>query len=173
MQAGERDLALEAWLRERLDLVPAWPAGARAVAEGAHDPVSASVRQEVLTTIQAYYAALSDRDWRAFAEHFWPGATLSTIWQPPGETMERVTAVSVPEFVERAPEGPGSREIFEERMLDARIRLEGELAQVWARYEARFGDPGDIAEWQGVDAFTLLRHDGRWRIVSVAYARAE
>jgi hypothetical protein len=24
-------------------------------------------------------------------------------------------------------------------------------------------------QWQGIDAFTLMKHEGRWRIVSVAF----
>jgi len=39
----------------------------------------------------------------------------------------------------------------------------------WARYTARFGDPGSVRTWKGIDAFTLMRHEGRWRIVSLAY----
>lgn len=127
-------------------------------------------RAEVRSELEAYYADFSARDWDAFADHFWEGAALTSIWRPPGEPDERVVAQTVPDFVAAAPEGPGSREIFEERMTDVRITVRGPLAQAWARYEARFGDPGEVAEWTGTDAFTLLRHGGRWRIASLAYA---
>ena len=123
----------------------------------------------ILTELRGYYRALSARDWEAFASHFWPGAGLTTVWQPAGEAARRVVTTSVPEFVAQAPLGPGSRSVFEETLLDARIRTVGDLAQAWVRYQARFGDPGDISEWEGVDAFTLLRHAGRWRIVALAY----
>ena len=66
--------------------------------------------------LEAYYADFSARDWDAFASHFWPGATITTIWQPPGESQMRVVSSSVPAFVEQAPDGPGSKEIFSERM---------------------------------------------------------
>lgn len=137
---------------------------------GAGSAAADSARVEVVAELERYYADLSARDWDAFADRFWPGATITTVWQPPGEEAERVVVTSVPEFVERAPEGPGSREIFEERMEDVRVRVRGDLAQAWARYAARFGDPGDVAEWEGTDAFTLMQHDGRWRIVSLAFA---
>jgi hypothetical protein len=55
-------------------------------------------------------------------------------------------------------------------MLDARIRRTGALAQAWVRYQARFGDLGDVREWNGLDAFTLMQHEGRWRIVALAFA---
>lgn len=129
-----------------------------------------SLRNEVLAELERYYADFSARDWDRFSSHFWPGATITTVWQPPGEEEDRVVVTPVPEFVARAPEGPGSREIFEERMLEAEVRVSGGLAQAWARYRARFGDPGEVSEWDGTDAFTLLKHDGRWKIVSLVFA---
>lgn len=135
--------------------------------EGAADP---SGRAEVLAELEAYYTDFSARDWEVFSDHFWPGATITTVWQPPEEASERVVVQTIPEFVARAPEGPGSREIFEETMQGAEVRVTGDLAQAWARYSARFGDPGEVMEWEGTDAFTLMKHDGRWRIVSLAFA---
>lgn len=123
----------------------------------------------VLAELRAYYRDFSARDWRAFADHFWPGATIAVIWQPAGEDSARVVATTIPDFVAQAPAGPGSRQIFEESVIDARIRRTGGLAQAWVRYHARFGDPGAVDEWAGVDAFSLLRHGGRWRIVSLAF----
>jgi len=129
-----------------------------------------SARAAVLEFVTSYYAALSDRDWERFADHFWPGAIITTVWQPEGEPAARVFSQTVREFVEKAPAGPGSREIFEERMLAADVQVRGDLANVFARYTARFGDPGDVMEWKGVDSFSLLRHEGAWRIVSLAFA---
>jgi hypothetical protein len=123
----------------------------------------------VLTALRAYYRDFSARDWSAFADHFWPDATIATIWQPPGEDSIRVVATAIPDFIAQAPSGPGSRAIFEESMIDARIRVAGDLAQAWVRYRARFGDPGATREWAGVDAFSLLRHGGQWRITSLAF----
>ncbi|HZL99854.1 MAG TPA: nuclear transport factor 2 family protein, partial [Planctomycetota bacterium] len=128
---------------------------------------------ELRAVLERYYADFSARDWPAFAGHFWPGATITTRWQPPGEGAPRVVVTSVPDFVAQAPQGPGSRSIFEERLTGAETRVEGGLAQVWARYAARFGDPGDVDEWTGIDAFTLMRHDGEWKIVALAFAHEE
>lgn len=124
----------------------------------------------VLTALRAYYSDFSARDWTAFADHFWPGGTITTIWRPDGADSAQVHVSTVGEFVAQAPAGPGSRSIFEETMLESRIRVSGGLAQAWVRYRARFGDPGDVMEWEGTDAFTLLQHGGRWRIVSLVFA---
>ena len=130
----------------------------------------ANERETVLEELRAYYADFSERDWNKFSDHFWPDAILSTLWQPPGEKAERVWVTSVPDFVRQAPAGPGSKEVFEEKMTGADVRVQGNLAQVWARYEARFGDPGEIEKWSGIDSFLLLKHGGRWRIIALAYA---
>jgi hypothetical protein len=144
---------------------PSLPGGLVRLAEVAPDSAEAGV----LAELDGLYADLSDRDWDAFADHFWPGATMTTLWQPPGELSPRVVVSTVPDFVKQAPAGPGSREIFEERMVDADVRVHGPMAHVWSRFDARFGDPGSIVEWQGIDAFTLFEHGGRWKVVSVSY----
>lgn len=136
----------------------------------ADDAVETDDTTEVRTALEAYYDALSDRDWPQFTKSFWSGATLTTVWQEPGTAGPAVSTSTVPEFVARAPEGPDSREIFDEHMLEADLRVEGSLATAWVRYRVRFGDPGDIAEWEGTDVVTLLQHDGVWRIVSLAFA---
>jgi hypothetical protein len=129
--------------------------------------------REIRTELERYYSDFSARDWTAFASHFWEGATLATVWQPPGEPAPRVTRLTVPEFVRQAPAGPGSQPVFEERLLGMELRLHGDLAQVWARYEARFGRADSLGTWQGIDAFTLMRHQARWRILALASTRIE
>ena len=137
------------------------------------DMVPDTVRDQVLALIQQYYADLSARDWARVATYFWPAASLATPWQPPDEAADRVVIMTIERFIEQAPLGPGSREIFKERMDSARVRGSASLAQVWAWYSARFGDPGRVESWTGVDAFTLIRHDGRWGITSIAYVNDE
>jgi hypothetical protein len=133
------------------------------------DAAPDSIRDQVLAVVEQYYADLSARDWPRVYDHFWPGATLTTPWQPPGDSAIRVMPTTIEQFIEQAPLGPGSREIFEERMDSARVRGSAALAQVWSWYSARFGDPGQVEAWTGTDAFTLIRHEGRWRIASLAY----
>ena len=58
---------------------------------------------------------------------------------------------------------------FEENKDDAEVKIAGGLAQVWARYKAKFGNPRSLNEWAGVDAFTLPRHDRRWKIASLVF----
>lgn len=127
-------------------------------------------KREIRAELESYYADFSARDWEAFPTHFWPGATLATIWQPPGRPAPMVEIITIPEFLARTAEGPDSMPIFEERMTGVFILVEGPLAHAWADYEATFGEEGNLMEWSGIDAITLLRHEGVWRIVSVGYA---
>ncbi len=128
------------------------------------------LRAEMMAELTNYYRDFSNRDWSRFASHFWPGATITTIWAPTGETARRVVASTVEQFVAEAALGPDSKSIFSERMGQSEIHLHGNLAMVWAHYEARFGEPGDIQRWSGYDAFTLMKHQGRWKITHLAFA---
>ena len=123
----------------------------------------------VVAMIDAYYEDLSARDWDAFASHFWAGADITTVFSPPSDSVSRVVIMPVPDFVAGAPEGPDSREIFEELPEHTDVEVRGDLAVVWVRYRARFGDPGDVREWAGTDVFTLMRHDEVWKIVELAF----
>jgi len=129
------------------------------------NPDEAAIR----SAVARYYADMSARNWPAYAAHFWPRATLTTVWQPPGEQGPRVVVATIDEFLARTAEGPDSKPIFEERLLAQDARVTGNLAQVWARYEARFGDSSNVATWRGVDAFIWMKHAGEWRIVALAY----
>lgn len=166
--AGGEASALEwTWTR---DHGGAFPAPSASPAEDAVPPTGGPLPAAVRERLVGYYDDLSDRDWDAFRTHFWERATITTRWQPPGEDAVRVVVSTVDEFVAKAPEGPGSQPIFEERMTSLTGTARGDLAVAWAGYRARFGAPGDVQEWTGTDVFTLLRHDGRWRIVSLTFA---
>jgi len=129
--------------------------------------------REIEAEIRGYYNALSARDWESFGSYFWPGATLATVWLPPRDSSRHLMVISVEEFIARAPEGPDSKPIFEEKPTAITLTASNDLAQAWVHYEARFGDPEDVSEWMGIDAFTLLLHEGRWKIVSISYSSAE
>lgn len=125
-------------------------------------------RQSILTALARYYSDFSARNWTRLATHFWTDATISAVRMPVGENAPRAVAMTVPEFV-GAVRGTLEREpIFEVRMGTAQVVVRGNLAQVWARYRVRFGDV-NVNEWGGVNAFTLVRFGGRWRVVSLGY----
>lgn len=63
-------------------------------------------------------------------------------------------------------QGPSS---FIERGFDATARVQDRVAQVWMPYDLYIRD--NIAEWShcGVDVFTLMKTEGRWRVAALVY----
>lgn len=53
-----------------------------------------------------------------------------------------------------------------ERMFNAEVRVDGDLATLWAPYDFHLGD--DFSHC-GVNALQLVRTDSQWKIVSIAY----
>lgn len=131
------------------------------------------VREEIMKELTEYYDHMSARNWKAYASHFWPGATITTVWQAAGEPAPKVLITSIQDFIAQTPQGPNSQPVFEERMVDADVRASGNLAQVWANYKARFGGLGKVDEWTGIDAFTLMKHEGHWKIAGLTFAATE
>lgn len=119
--------------------------------------------------IENYYTIMSNRDWSSFRTLFWDNGTITTIWQKPEEDSIAVHIVTIDEFIVQTPQGPDSQPVFEEKLLSANIEVKGNLALVWARFNAIFGTEQDLSEWQGTDVFTMMKHEGTWKIVSLAF----
>jgi len=56
---------------------------------------------------------------------------------------------------------------FTERGFDATVRVQDRVAQVWMPYDLYIGD-----KWShcGVDAFTLMKSEGRWRVAALIFS---
>jgi hypothetical protein len=74
--------------------------------------------------------------------------------------VERMSLTSWTRFTSH----PGSD--FTERGFNATARVQDRVAQVWVPYDLYRGK-----EWShcGVDAFTLLKSEGRWRVASLVF----
>jgi hypothetical protein len=74
--------------------------------------------------------------------------------------VERLSLTSWARFTSQ----PGSD--FTERGFGATARVQDRVAQVWVPYDLYRGK-----EWShcGVDAFTLLKREGRWRVASLIF----
>jgi hypothetical protein len=139
-----------------------------APATQANDPDT----REVLNEIARYYGDMSCKEGHllpTFQAHFLSGATITTILQPKERDKPQVLVTPVQDFVLQSPAGPCSQPVFEEKMENAEVKIHNGLAQVWAHYSARFGKLANLDEWSGIDAFTLLKHDSQWKIVSLVF----
>ncbi len=113
--------------------------------------------QAVLMPVQAMFDGMTKRDAAAIKAPTLPGGTMVLMrdGKPAQMTFE--------EFAARVGK-PGTKKI-EERIHDPLIRIDNNLAVVWAPFE--FFIDGKV-EHCGTDLFNLVRQDGKWLIASVA-----
>jgi len=122
---------------------------------------------EVYAVLRGYYAALTSRDWRLMATHFWPRATLTSVVRQDGDTAGTLRTLTIEEFVAGA--GPVRAAVFTDEVASASVMTYGDLADAWVTYRARVGASAEsVVTHYGIDAVHLLRREGRWRIASVA-----
>ncbi len=112
--------------------------------------------QAVLVPINAMFDGMAKRDAVAITTQVLPGATM--VLMRYGKT-EQITFAA---FAERVGKG---RTQIEERIHDPLMRIDRDLAVVWAPFEFRVDGKLDHC---GTDLFNLVQTDGRWLIASLA-----
>ncbi len=113
--------------------------------------------QAVLAPVKAMFDGMAKRDATAIKEPLLPGGTMVLMrdGKPAQMTFEA--------FADRVGR-PGTTQI-EERIHDPLVRIDNDLAMVWAPFEFLIDGKVDHC---GTDLFNLVRKDGRWLIASVA-----
>lgn len=128
------------------------------------NPAAAEVEAEIRQT----YADLSARDWEKFASHFAERAVISL------RTREgAVRVLSIPEFIEEDRKAIANRPVFEERCETVEVRVHRDLAHAWSRFRGKIGTEKKVVTWSGIDAYTLQRSAGRWKVVAIAVSTDE
>ncbi|MCB0665193.1 MAG: nuclear transport factor 2 family protein [Saprospiraceae bacterium] len=128
-----------------------------------------SSEQTVYLFLQDYYGTMSDRNWNLYRDFFVEKGTLTTVWKSGSDQKPEIHGYTIDEFLAQTKDGPDSQPIFEERMIDADISIQGNLASVYTKYKAKFGTSDKLIEWEGFDLFSLIRYAGEWKIVSITY----
>jgi len=123
--------------------------------------------------LKSYYADMSKRDWNKYRSYFWNNATITTAWKQPGDSIVEVDVTTIDDFIKETPQGPDSQPVFEETMKDSRIYVQGNMAEAWVEYDAKFGKQDSLSRWSGTDLFTFLRSNGEWKIVSLVFESKE
>ena len=116
-----------------------------------------SDEQVVLAPIHAMFDGMSKRDAAAIKAPTLPGGTMVLMrdGKPAQMTFE--------DFAERVGK-PGKNQI-EERIHDPLVRIDNDLAVVWAPFDFLVDGKVDHC---GTDLFNMVRVDGKWLIASVA-----
>ena len=89
---------------------------------------------------------------------------ISTSTNKDGE--EKVHRGNLQQFLNGV--GKPHTEIWDERLSNVSIHVDGAVAQLWTDYQFYVGDSFSHC---GVDAFNLVKKDGRWKIVSLLDTR--
>lgn len=113
--------------------------------------------QAVLTPVKALFDGMAKRDATAMKQSLLPGGSmvLMRAGKPVQMTFEA--------FADRVGK-PGTQQI-EERIHDPLVRIDNDLAVVWAPFEFLVDGKVDHC---GTDLFNLVRTDGKWLIASIA-----
>jgi len=113
--------------------------------------------QAVLAPVTALFDGMAKRDAVAMKKPLLPGGTM--VLMRDGKPVQ----MAFETFVERVAR-PGTTQI-EERIHDPLVRIDNDLAVVWAPFEFLVDGKVDHC---GTDLFNLVRADGNWLIASIA-----
>ena len=111
----------------------------------------------VLAPIHALFDGMTKRDAAAIKAPAVPGATMVLMRDG------KPTQMTLESFADRVGR-PGTTHI-EERIHDPLIRIDNDLAVVWAPFDFLVDGKVDHC---GTDLFNMARVDGKWMIASVA-----
>jgi hypothetical protein len=117
----------------------------------------AQEEQAVLAPVKAMFDGLAKRDAEAIKKPLIAGGTLTLMRE--GEPVR----MTFEDFANRVAT-PGTTRI-EERIHDPLVRIDRDLAVVWAPFEFLVDGKVDHC---GTDLFNLVRTEGEWKIAGIA-----
>ena len=120
-------------------------------------------QKAVLAPVDALFAALAARDGAAMRAVVRPdGGAIVARELPDGtRTVRRQTLEDFATGLQPSPD------TFEERLYDPLIRIDGDIAMVWGRYDFRIN--GKVHHC-GTDHFELVREAGAWKIANLSWS---
>ncbi|HLJ91280.1 MAG TPA: nuclear transport factor 2 family protein [Candidatus Angelobacter sp.] len=118
---------------------------------------ASAAEQEVLAPIKAMFDGMSKRDAAAIKKFVLPGGSM--VLMRDGKAVQ-MTFDAFADVVSK----PSPAQI-EERIHDPLVRIDNDLAVVWAPFEFLVNGKVDHC---GTDLFNLVRQDGKWIVASVA-----
>ena len=120
---------------------------------------------------RALYRAVSappgERDWQSVRDYYHPEARLvRTGINPDGSPFARV--MSLDAYIENV-EGLLRDVRFSEVELVHEAVVFGNVARLTSVYEYTWRSPTENRQGRGVNFFTLIHDEGRWRIMSIVW----
>ncbi|MEP6780539.1 MAG: hypothetical protein ABJC26_11665 [Gemmatimonadaceae bacterium] len=129
-------------------------------ASNAGAQTAADDRARVVAVADSALAAISRTDFVAFTNFMLDSAVMLSAREADGKTSTS--------FRTRAQQRATQTDSkYTERGFRPEVQISGPLASVWMRYD--FYLDGKFSHC-GVDAFTMLKSDGRWRIATLVWS---
>ena len=113
--------------------------------------------QAVLAPVKALFDGMAKRDSAAIKDPLLPGGMM--VLMRDGKPIQ----MTFEDFADRVGKPATTR--IEERIHDPLVRIDRDLAMVWAPFEFLVDGKLDHC---GTDLFNLIRTDGKWLIAGVA-----
>lgn len=135
---------------------------AGAAPAAAHDPPGD--RAAVLAVVKRLFDGMRAGDSAAVRATFHPQALLASSVAKEGAATVRIDTVDA--FVRAV--GTPHAEVWDERIRNPRVELDGPLASVWVEYSFYLGNKFLHC---GIDAFQIARDGDAWRIVALMDTR--
>ncbi len=123
-----------------------------------------SAEQEVMATVQRLFDGMRAGDSTVVRSVFHPSARLVSVGMREGAPVLREDAIDA--FV--AAVGTPHDEVWDERIWNTQVRVDGNLATAWMDYAFYLGERLSHC---GVNAFQLFRGPEGWRIIQIADTR--
>ena len=124
-----------------------------------------SERAAVLATVQKVFDAMRTRDTALLSQAFDSTARLVGVsTRGPSPAVSLTAPSQFGAAIARAPAG----DVWNERIFDPDVKIDGDVAQVWAYYT--FHRNATFSHC-GVDAFMLVKVGNAWKITQLADSR--
>jgi uncharacterized protein YecT (DUF1311 family) len=119
----------------------------------------ADARYAVTETANRLFAAMEERDTAALRTLMHPRAQIVSV------ASTGVAVRSADEWIR----GLGrTTDALVERMWDADVEIDGDMATLWAPYDFHLGERFSHC---GTDAFQFVREGGAWKMISITFTR--
>lgn len=116
-------------------------------------------------TIEAFFSAFHQKDSLTLRTFCHKEISLQTVANTKNGTQ--LKSDKLEDFLKSIASIPNTMKIFE-KLLDYKVTIDGDLAHVWTPYEFYVND---TLSHVGVNAFTLLNDNGKWRIIHLIDTR--
>jgi len=123
-----------------------------------------SDRETILATVQKVFDAMRTRDTALLSQVFDSTARLVGVSNRGTPSVSLTAPSQFGAAIARAPAG----DVWNERIYDPEVRIDGNVAQVWAYYTFHRNTTFSHC---GVDAFMLVKVGTTWKITQLADSR--